>query len=248
MELIVKKFGGTSLASGKLIKNAAIRVKNEIDKGNKVIVVVSAMAGATSDLLSLCDKASKNHEMEIMAEIDSVISTGEQVSSGLMAIYLNELGCKARSVLGWQINLLTNNNYGNAHIESVDLHLVQDLLDQNVIPVMAGFQGVNSSNRIATLGRGGSDLTAVYLSHAFSAARCDIYTDVDGVYNFDPKSNKVAEKIHKISYDEMYKMASNGAKVMQKESVETAKKYKVIVKVLSSFSPNGQPSYIAQEE
>jgi len=248
MDLIVKKFGGTSLASGKLIKNAALRVKNEITKGSKVIVVVSAMAGITNNLLSLTDKATKSKDPLALAEIDSIISTGEQVSAGLMSLYLQELGFKARSLAGWQASLKTNSRFGNAEISSIDTKFLHSLLKEGTIPIISGFQGVDENHRITTLGRGGSDLTAVYVAASMKATRCDIYTDVDGVYTDDPKREQKAEKFHKISYDDMYNMAKKGSKVMQKESVAVAKQYKVLVKVLSTFSPNQKATFITERE
>ena len=244
MELIVKKFGGTSVANNKLIKNAALKIKDEITLGNKVVVVVSAMAGETNHLNNLAKKISKSEEESAKAEFDAILSSGEQVSASLMALSLQELGLKAKSVLGWQMDLKTDSNYGNAAIKSVNVCFINDILDEGIIPVIAGFQGVDSFNRITTLGRGGSDLTAVYLAGELKAARCDIYTDVDGIYTSDPKNSFEAKKLQKISYEKMYEMSESGSKVMQKESVKTAMEAKVLVKVLSSFSPNQSPTYI----
>lgn len=244
MKLVIQKFGGTSLANIKLIKNAALRINDEIVKGNKVVAVASAMAGTTNDLLELCNRMSNKGDDLAKAEIDSIASTGEQVSAGLLAMALQNLGYKAQSVLGWQVKIETDNNYGNASIKNFSAQYLNQLLANDIIPIIAGFQGVDFNNRITTLGRGSSDYTAVLVAAHLKASRCDIYTDVDGVYNVDPKIIDKAKKIHNISYEEMYEMASLGSKVLHPSAVRCAQEFKVPVKILSSFSPNQESTLV----
>jgi len=241
---IVQKFGGTSVADISRINAVALRVKSELDQGNQVAVVVSAMSGMTNKLINYCSEVSENYDFE---EYDSVVSAGEQITSGLLSMALHKLNIKARSLLGWQIPILTNNVHGKARIESIDKSELTKRLDLGEVIVVPGFQGVSGAGRVTTLGRGGSDTTAVALSAAIGADRCDIYTDVEGVYTTDPRIVPSARKLDKITYEEMLEMASLGAKVLQTRSVELAMKQKVQLRVLSSFS-NATGTFVCSEE
>jgi len=233
MARIVMKFGGTSVGDIARIKNVANRVKAEVDRGNQVAVVVSAMSGVTNQLVAYCTEMATLHDAR---EYDAVVATGEQVTSGLLAIGLQELGVQARSWAGWQIPILTDDAHGKARIEDIKGEEIIKRMEQGHVAVIAGFQGIGPDNRVTTLGRGGSDTTAVALAAALKADRCDIYTDVDGVYTTDPRIVKSARKLDKITYEEMLESASLGAKVLQTRSVEMAMKHHVRVQVLSSFS------------
>ena len=232
MALIVAKFGGTSVADIKRIENAAAKVAREVKAGHKVVVVVSAMSGVTNQLVQYCSDVSPMYDVR---EYDVVVSSGEQVTSGLMAMALQKQGVVARSWLGWQIPFKTNHTHGKARIEEIDTARIMERLDNGEVAVVPGFQGVSDQNRITTLGRGGSDTSAVALAAALNADRCDIYTDVDGVYTTDPRIVPNARKIKKIAYEEMLELASLGAKVLQTRSVEIATKQNVNLQVLSSF-------------
>ncbi len=232
MARIVMKFGGTSVADLDRIRNVARRVKRQVDAGHEVAVVVSAMAGVTNQLVGYCQALAPMHDAR---EYDAVVATGEQVTSGLVAIALNELGVDARSWAGWQIPLRTDGAHGKARIEGMDGAVLIERMQEGQIPVVAGFQGIGPRNRITTLGRGGSDTSAVALAAALAADRCDIYTDVDGIYTTDPRIVAKARKLDKIAYEEMLELASVGAKVLQTRSVELAMKERVRVQVLSSF-------------
>ena len=233
MSRIVMKFGGTSVADLDRIRNVARRVKREVEAGNEVAVVVSAMSGVTNQLVGYVESLSKLYDPR---EYDAVVATGENVTSGLLAIALQELGVKARSWQGWQIPLRTDDGFGKARIESVDGNLLIERMQAGEVSVVAGFQGIGPDNRVATLGRGGSDTSAVALAAAVKADRCDIYTDVDGVYTTDPRIVPKARKLPRIAYEEMLELASVGAKVLQTRSVELAMKERVRVQVLSSFA------------
>ncbi len=232
MSRIVAKFGGTSVADLDRIRAVAARVKREYDAGHEIAVVVSAMAGVTNDLVALTRDA---HSMHDAREYDVVVSTGEQVTAGLLAICLQEQGVPARSWLGWQVPIRTSNAHAKARIEHIETEEMERRLADKQVCVLAGFQGIGPDNRITTLGRGGSDTTAVALAAALKAERCDIYTDVDGVYTSDPRIVTRARKLDKITYEEMLEMASLGAKVLQTRSVELAMNHGVPVQVLSSF-------------
>ena len=232
MELLVLKFGGTSVADITRIKKVALKVKLEVDKGNKIIVVVSAMSGVTNDLINLVKETSENHQL---SEYDSILSSGEQITAALLSIALQALNIKSRSWLGWQVPIITNNIYGKALIKEIKTENISQSLDNDFVAIVSGFQGISGENRITTLGRGGSDTSAVALAAAFSADRCDIYTDVDGVYTTDPRIVKNARKLDYITYEEMLELASQGAKVLQTRSVALAMKYSVNLRVLSSF-------------
>ena len=232
MARIVMKFGGTSVGDCERIKNVALRVKAEVGRGNQVVVVVSAMSGVTNNLIGYCREMAQLFDP---MEYDSVVSTGEQVTSGLLAIGLQAHGLKARSWTGWQVPVLTDNAHGKARIASIETSGLEKALEEGEIAVVAGFQGLGPNGRVTTLGRGGSDTSAVALAAALRADRCDIYTDVDGIYTTDPRIVSKARKIEKISYEEMLELASLGAKVLQPRSVEMAMKHHVRVQVLSSF-------------
>jgi len=236
MGLVVQKFGGTSVANIEKIKNVANKAICEKNAGHDVIVVLSAMAGETNRLIDLAHSAADSPDER---EYDSLISTGEQVTITLLSIVLNSMGYRSRSFLGFQVRILTDNAYKKARISLIDTDAIQKELKKGTIVVVAGFQGVDEDNNITTLGRGGSDTSAVALAAALNAERCDIYTDVDGVYTTDPNICAKARRLDKISYDEMLEMAMTGAKVLQPRSVEMAKKYDVPVYVKSTFSDEG---------
>ena len=243
MELVVLKFGGTSVADVPQIKKIALKVKGEVDQGNKVIVVVSAMSGVTNNLIDLVNQTSKNFSL---SEHDVVLSTGEQITSALLSIALEELSLKARSWMGWQVPIVSDNTHGKAVIKDIKTSNIMGSIKKGYIAIVCGFQGISEDNRITTLGRGGSDTTAVALAAAFSADRCDIYTDVEGVYTTDPRIVKKAKKLDFITYEEMLELASQGAKVLQTRSVALAMKYNVNLRVLSSFA-NLPGTLIAEE-
>ena len=232
MALIVQKFGGTSVADLDRIRAVALKVKREVERGNQVAVVVSAMAGTTDALVGLTRDASLLHDAR---EYDVIVSTGEQTTAGLLALCLQALGLAARSWLGWQIPLRTDDVHGRARIDAIEVDELRRRLDDGQIPVIAGFQGLASDGRIATLGRGGSDTTAAALAAALNADRCDIYSDVEGVYTSDPRIVTKARKLSRITYEEMLEMASLGAKVLQTRCAELAMNYGVRLQVLSSF-------------
>ncbi len=232
MARIVMKFGGTSLADLDRIRNVADRVKREVDAGHEVAVVVSAMAGVTNQLVAWCQALGPMHDAR---EYDAVVATGEHVTAGLLAIALQEIGVEARSWQGWQIPLHTDGAHGRARIDRIDGTELLRRMATGQVPVVAGFQGVGPDRRVTTLGRGGSDTSAVALAAALKADRCDIYTDVDGVYTTDPRIVARARKLTTIAYEEMLELASVGAKVLQTRSVELAMKEGVRVRVLSSF-------------
>ena len=243
MARIVMKFGGTSVADLDRIRNVARFVKREADDGHGVVVVVSAMAGETNRLVELCEKAGPpDAALDARGiEYDAVVSTGEQVTSALLALVLQNQGFRARSWQGWQIPLQTDETHAKARIADIPASNLNEAIDQGEIAIVAGFQGIAPDNRIATLGRGGSDTSAVALAAAIEAERCDIYTDVDGVYTTDPRINKQAHRIERISFEEMLEMASLGAKVLQTRSVELAMAHKVKLRVLSSFDAPDAP-------
>jgi aspartate kinase len=233
MARIVQKFGGTSVGDVERIRNAAGRIKREVEAGHEIAVVVSAMAGATNQLVDWTRQISNLHDAR---EYDVVVSSGEQVTAGLMALALQSLGVNARSWLGWQIPIRTDGVHGKARIESIHTAEIETRFAQAQVAVVAGFQGVGPRGRITTLGRGGSDTSAVALAAALKAERCDIFTDVDGVYTTDPRIVANARKLSRITYEEMLEMASQGARVLQTRSVEMAMNHRVRLQVLSSFS------------
>ncbi|PPD27017.1 MAG: aspartate kinase [Hyphomicrobium sp.] len=233
MAVVVMKFGGTSVATVDRIRNVARHVKREVDAGNRVAVVVSAMSGVTNQLVGYVREASVLHDAR---EYDAVVATGEQVTAGLLAIVLQSIGVPARSWQGWQIPIKTSAAHGSARILDVLGGEIRKRLDQGEVAVITGFQGIEPhGNRVATLGRGGSDTSAVAMAVALDAEVCDIYTDVDGVYTTDPRIVPKAKRLPKVSYEEMLEMASLGSKVLQTRSVELAMVHKVRTRVLSSF-------------
>ena len=233
MALIVQKFGGTSVGDLDRIRNVATRVQQDVDSGHQVAVVVSAMAGTTNQLVSWARDIGPIHDAR---EYDTIVASGEQVTVGLLAIALQNLGIDARSWLGWQVPVLTDGVHGAARIDAIDTVLVRECLAAGQVAVVAGFQGITPDGRIATLGRGGSDTSAVALAAALGADRCDIYTDVDGVYTTDPRIAPKAQKLDAITFEEMLEMASLGAKVLQTRSVAMAMRHNVNLQVRSSFS------------
>src|SRR5580693_6223170 len=251
MALIAMKFGGTSVADIARIRHVAGLVKREVERGNQVAVVVSAMAGETNKLVGWTNDAAKSGDgpaLPDQREYDVVVAAGEQVTSGLLAITLNAMGVKARSWLGWQVPINTSAVHGAARIEGVPASDMQRAIEGGEVAVVAGFQGVAPGIRISTLGRGGSDTSAVAVAAGIGAARCDIYTDVDGVYTTDPRIVPRARRLEKIAFEEMLEMASLGAKVLQTRSVEIAMLYRVPTRVLSTFTPDVGGTLLCDEE
>jgi len=241
MARLVMKFGGTSVADIERIRNVAAHVKREADAGNEVAVVVSAMAGTTNQLVAWTREMARFHDAR---EYDTVVAAGEQITVGLLAIALQDMGVNARSWLGWQVPVKTDTAHGAARIADIQADTILERFVQGQVAVVAGFQGVAPDNRIATLGRGGSDTSAVALAAALKADLCDIYTDVDGVYTTDPRIVPLARKLDRISYEEMLEMASLGAKVLQTRSVELAMRHRVRLQVRSSFdAPDALPPF-----
>ena len=236
MALIVVKFGGTSVAGTERIRNVSEHVAREVKAGNQVIAVVSAMAGITDELVGYVKELSSLEDVEAYADHDMVVSAGEQVTAGLLALRLRSMGIPARSWTGWQLPLRTSDSYGKARIEHIETDAVLKSIADGRVAVITGFQGITDAGRVSTLGRGGSDTSAVAIAAAFGAERCDIYTDVDGVYTTDPRIVKTAQKLDQISFEEMLELASAGAKVLQTRSVEMAMNHNVTLQVRSSFS------------
>ena len=245
MSIIVQKFGGTSVANPEKIKAVAEKVAKFASDGNKIVVVVSAMSGETNKLIKLAEKMMRSPEPR---EMDTIVSTGEQVTSGLTALALINLGIKAKSYAGHQVKILTNKSHTKARIENIDSKLIKKDLNDGYVVVVAGFQGSDNEGNITTLGRGGSDTTAVALAAALKAEECQIYTDVDGIYTTDPRMVPEAKKLNSITFEEMFEMASLGSKVLQTRAVEFAGKYKVKLRVLSSFQTSGEGTIITFED
>lgn len=244
MQILVQKFGGTSVATLECLKQVQQKVINALNKGFKVVVVLSAKAGKTSALLELANTCSESPDP---SELDSLLSIGEHASITLFSLLLNKQGIKARSLLGWQIPIVTNNDFGHARILSIDGETLFSQLTKYDVLIIAGFQGVTKEKQITTLGRGGSDTSAVAIAASLGSCKCEIYTDVEGIYTTDPNLCTKAKKLAYVSYDEMLEMASMGAKVLQIRSVEFAKKYNVPIHVLSTFS-NVSGTMVTQEE
>lgn len=244
MARLVMKFGGTSVGDVDRIRRVATLVKREVDAGHQVAVAVSAMSGKTNELVTLTQEVAALHDAR---EYDVVVSAGEQISSGLVALALQELGISARSWLGWQLPIRTSGAHASARIQAIETDEIVDRMAQGHVAVIAGFQGIGPDGRITTLGRGGTDTSAVALAAALDAERCDIYTDVDGVYTTDPRIVEKAQKIEKISYEEMLELASLGAKVLQTRSVELAMVQGVRLQVLSSFE-DGTGTLVCHED
>jgi len=245
MAKIAMKFGGTSVADLDRIRHVAALVKKEVDRGHQVAVVVSAMAGETNKLIAWTREMSALHDAR---EYDAIVATGEQVTSGLLAVALGAIGVPARSWMGWQIPIRTSAMHGSARIEAIPPDLLNQRLAEGQVAVIAGFQGIAPDNRVSTLGRGGSDTSAVAIAAAIKAERCDIYTDVDGVYTTDPRIVAKARRLERIAFEEMLEMASLGAKVLQTRSVEIAMLYRVPVRVLSTFDPDAGGTLLCDEE
>ncbi len=240
MPLLVMKFGGTSVADLDRIKNAALKVQREVERGYDVIVIVSAMSGKTNELVGWVEATSPLFDAR---EYDAVVASGENVTAGLMALTLQEMGVPARSWQGWQVPINTTSQHSAARFVDIPRkNIDQKFAEGMKVAVVAGFQGIGTDGRITTLGRGGSDTTAVAFAAAFRAERCDIYTDVDGVYTTDPRITTKARKLEKIAFEEMLELASLGAKVLQTRSVELAMRYKVRLRVLSSFEDTDETS------
>ncbi|MEE9301652.1 MAG: aspartate kinase [Alphaproteobacteria bacterium] len=233
MPRIVQKFGGTSVADLDCIRSVAARVKAEVEAGNEVAVVVSAMAGVTDELVEWTSQMAPLHDAR---EYDAIVSSGEQVTAGLLALALQERGVVARSWLGWQVPVRTDGMHGKARLERIETAELETRLARKEVPVVAGFQGIGPDGRITTLGRGGSDTSAVALAAALGADRCDIYTDVEGVFTAEPRIVAKARKLDKITYEEMLELASQGARVLDARAVQIAMKHRVPIQVLSSFS------------
>ena len=234
MKILVQKFGGTSVANLECMKKVREKVQAGLNKGYKMVVVLSARSGETNRLLALASEWSSTPDP---AECDSLVSTGEQVSIALFTMLLKDAGIRARSLLAWQIPIITDDDHGNARIESIDSQRLRSYLDEYDVLVVAGFQGCTESQRITTLGRGGSDTSAVAIAAALHADRCQIFTDVEGVYTADPRKVRNTRKLDEITFDEMLELASLGAQVLNNRSVELAKKYNVELEVLSSLNP-----------
>lgn len=248
MPVLVMKFGGTSVASLDKIKSAAERIASEVSAGHSVIVIVSAMAGKTNELVGWVNETSPLYDAR---EYDAIVSSGENVTAGLMALTLQEMDIPARSWQGWQVPVITTSAHSAARIEEIQTENIISKFNEGMrVAVVAGFQGVSDTDRTTTLGRGGSDTTAVAFAAAFDAIRCDIYTDVDGIYTTDPRITEKAKKLNKISFEEMLELASLGAKVLQTRSVELAMRFNVKLRVLSSFdSPEiGSGTLVCSEE
>ncbi|ABV75372.1 aspartate kinase [Rickettsia akari str. Hartford] len=248
MALIIQKFGGTSVANIDRIKQIVSIIKAAIAKNNQVIVVVSAMAGVTNQLVTLCNEVSSLNSISQFAEYDVALSSGEIVTASLLALALQEKDIKARSFLAWQLPILTNNNHSKSVVESVTTDLLKKCLQLNIVPIIAGFQGINKSNRLTTLGRGGSDTTAALIAAAMKADRCDIYTDVEGIFTADPRIIPNAKRIKEIDFLEMLELASSGAKVLHPRAVELVMRYKIDMCVLSTFSPNKEGTLITSKD
>jgi len=238
MALIVMKFGGTSVADVPRIQKVAKIILKEYEAGHKLVVIVSAMAGVTNSLISRCNEVSKLNSYDHMQEYDAVVGSGEILTSGLVALELQKLGLKARSIQGWQIPILTDDVFANAKVESINSEFIHNLLENDIIPVITGFQGVTNDQQITTLGKGGSDTTAALVGAAIGAERVDIYTDVLGVFTADPRIIHDASKIDYISTDQMLTLSSYGAKVLHPRAALAAARYKFDMRVLSSFEDN----------
>ena len=245
MSILVQKFGGTSVANPERIKSVAEKIAKFASQGNQIVVVVSAMSGETNKLINLAEEMMSLPEPR---EMDSIVSTGEQVTSGLTALALINLGIKAKSYAGHQVKILTNKSHTKARIQNIDSKTIKKDLKEGFVVVVAGFQGSDIEGNITTLGRGGSDTTAVALAASIKADECQIYTDVDGIYTTDPRVVPEARKLDSITFEEMLEMASLGSKILQTRAVEFAGKYKVKLRVLSSFQSSGEGTIITFED
>ena len=238
MAIIVQKFGGTSVADIERIKNVAAIIKSEYIAGNQVIVVVSAMAGVTNSLISKCSQISQLDNIEALREYDAAIASGEIVTSALLALELQKLNLSARSMQGWQVPIKTDNVHGNAQALDIPSDILKNIIASGIIPVITGFQGITHDGNITTLGKGGSDTSAAIIAASLGAERCDIYTDVDGIYSADPRVVHDAHKIDQINIDELCILCSSGAKVLHPRAALAAKRYGFKLRILSSFNTN----------
>ena len=236
MEIIIQKFGGTSVADLSRIKNVANIIKAEIDTGNQVVAVVSAMAGVTNALITKCNEISRLDQPSHLREYDAALASGEIVTSALLALQLQSMGLQARSLQGWQVPLKTDNTHGNSQVIDIDSKILKKMLESNVIPIITGFQGITPNGDVSTLGKGGSDTSAALIAASLNAARCDIYTDVDGIYSADPRIVHTAMKIDIINIDELYALCAGGAKVLHPRAAIAAKRYGFPMRILSSFT------------
>lgn len=248
MEIIVQKFGGTSVADINRIKQVGKIIQNEINIGRRVVVVVSAQAGVTGSLIAYCNEVSKLDRLSSLKEYDAAIASGEIITAALLALHLQTIGLKAKSLQGWQVPFKTNNTHGNAQVKEIDSTKLTDLLLNNIIPIVTGFQGLSDEGDITTLGKGGSDTSAALIAAAVKAERCDIYTDVDGIYTADPRIVHNAGKIDRIDIDELCVLCSSGAKVLHPRAAVAAKKYKFNLRILSSFNPQEGTTTIIREK
>ncbi|MFY9590216.1 aspartate kinase [Rickettsia endosymbiont of Halotydeus destructor] len=248
MALIIQKFGGTSVANIDRIKAIIPIIKSELIQNNQVIVVVSAMAGVTNQLITLCNEVSHLSNPDQLAEYDAALSSGETVTASLVSLKLQEEKVKARSIFAWQLPIVTNNNYSKALVESISTSLLKECLNLNITPVIAGFQGISYYNRLSTLGRGGSDTSAALIAAAMKADRCDIYTDVEGVFSTDPRIVPSAKKINAINFEEMLEFASSGAKILHARAAEIIQRYQISMRILSSFSPETSGTLITSRD
>ena len=244
MGIVVQKFGGSSVDSTEKLFNICKHITKEYNNGNKVIVVVSAQGKTTDNLIKEAKEINENIDLR---ELDVLISVGEQVTIAKLAMCLKKIGYDAISLTGWQIPIKTNGIYSDADISTINLDRIISELDRNKIVIVAGFQGINEQNNITTLGRGGSDTTAVAIAAALKAKKCDIYKDVDGIYNIDPKTHKEAFKYDTISYNEMLNLSNNGAKVLHNKSVKLAKEFKMPIHIKSVYNDNASGTIICNK-
>ncbi|MBN8511777.1 MAG: aspartate kinase [Rickettsiales bacterium] len=238
MQVIVQKFGGTSVADLERIRNVAKLVQKELKQGNKVIAIVSAMAGVTNSLIMQCQQLSRLDNIDSLREYDTAIASGETITSALLALELQTIGIKSKSLQGWQIPIKTSKAHGNAQVIDLDSSLLKNFLNNGITPVITGFQGVADDFNITTLGKGGSDTTAAVIAASINAHRCDIYTDVDGIYTADPRVVHNAKKIDVIDINQLYELCTSGAKVLHPRAALAAKRYGFNLRVLSSFDIN----------
>lgn len=241
MAIVVQKFGGSAVESTQKLFNICKYITEEYDNNNKVVVIVSAQGNTTDNLIREAKEINENIDKR---ELDVLMSVGEQITIAKLAMCLKTLGYNAISLTGWQIPIKTNNTYGNSDIKKINLDRIVKELNSNKVVIIAGFQGITEENDITTLGRGGSDTTAVAIAAALGASKCDIYKDVDGVYNLDPKTNKEVFKYETMSYDEMLSLANSGAKVLHNKSVKIAKKFKIPIHIKSIYDENSSGTYI----
>ena len=236
MEIVIQKFGGTSVADLSKIRNVASIIKTEIETGKQIVAIVSAMAGTTNALITKCSEISKLDQQSHLREYDAALASGEIITSSLLALQLQSMGLQAKSLQGWQIPLKTDDTHSNSQIINIDTKILKKILKSGMIPVITGFQGITPSGDVSTLGKGGSDTSAALIAASLNAIRCDIYTDVDGVYSADPRIVHTAKKIDVIDIDELYALCTAGAKVLHPRAALAAKRYRFPIRILSSFA------------